>query len=401
MRDARLDKWADVLVNYSLSVKPGDQVLLYLYKADMMVFPLMEACYEKLIQAKAHVDCLVEPNSWQEIYFKHANDQQFGHFSPLLMHVADHFDALLAIGGSMNTKLLSNVDPLKQAKVSQAFHPFMNTVMTRLANNQMKWTYSYFPTPASAQDSSMGNIEYEDFVFEACFLNKNDTLSSWKSLEKEQQNLIDFLKDKKELRFKHDNGTDVTVNINGMSWVNCCGHINFPDGEIYTGPNLNSIDGGVNGVVRFSLPAVRQNVEVDGIELQFEKGAVVNAKASKNEDFLRAMITLDEGSKFVGEVGIGTNYSIAKYTKNILFDEKIGGTFHLALGQGYPQTGNVNKSGLHWDLVCDLRDGNGQIFADGQLILENGQFIRKEWPNRSHHSTRYNPQQSLETLLTH
>ena len=183
----------------------------------------------------------------------------------------------------------------------------------------------------------------------------------------------------KELRFVSGNGTDLTVDVEGMQWVNLCGTINFPDGEVYTGPRLDGPDGGVNGFVRYDFPTVYRGVEVDDIELRFEKGAVVEAKAGRGEDFLKEMIAQDPGAKYVGEVAIGTNYRVTRGVKSILFDEKIGGSFHTALGMGYPETGNRNQSALHWDLVCDLRTG-GAIFADGEQIMQSGEFLKEAWP---------------------
>jgi aminopeptidase len=194
--------------------------------------------------------------------------------------------------------------------------------------------------------------------------------------------VADFLTGKRELHFQAANGTDLKVNVEGMTWVNCAGESNFPDGEVFTGPNLQAEDGGVNGVVRYSFPAVHHGRECDGIELTFEKGRVVQAKAEKGEDFLKAMLAQDEGASALGEIAVGTNYSITRYTKNTLFDEKIGGTFHAAVGEGYPETGNHNKSALHWDMVCDLRPG-GTIHVDGELMSQDGVFAFDGWPGRA------------------
>jgi aminopeptidase len=198
--------------------------------------------------------------------------------------------------------------------------------------------------------------------------------------------VCDYLQGKKELRFRAGDlsggGTDLTVNVEGMTWINCCGKENFPDGEVFTGPNLDAPDGGVNGVVRYSFPAVHNGREVHDIELTFEKGRVVDAKASKGLDFLTAMLDQDDRARYLGEIAIGTNYQIQRYTKNTLFDEKIGGTFHAAVGSGYPETGNTNSSGLHWDMVCDLREpaGGGTIEADGEVFSRDGRFVFDGWP---------------------
>ena len=223
--------------------------------------------------------------------------------------------------------------------------------------------------------------QYENFVFNAGHLDKPDPVAQWRKIEKRQQQVVDYLNGKKKLHFQAANGTDLHVTVEGMKWINCCGHHNFPDGEVFTGPNLQAPDGGVNGVVRYSFPAVHNGREVHDIELTFEKGRVVKAKASKNEDFLIQMLDQDEGARGLGEIAIGTNYQIQEYSKNTLFDEKIGGTFHAAVGAGYPETGNHNESGLHWDMVCDLRQG-GTITVDGEVIHQDGKFVFDGWPGR-------------------
>jgi aminopeptidase len=165
------------------------------------------------------------------------------------------------------------------------------------------------------------------------------------------------------------------VRTEGRTWINCDGHENFPDGEVFTGP----VEDSTEGFVCYSFPAVHGGREVDGIRLQFRAGRVVDATAAKGEDFLHAMLDQDAGARVLGEIALGTNYAVRHYTRNTLFDEKIGGTFHAALGTAYPETGGTNQSGLHWDMVCDLRPG-GKVFVDGQLISESGRFLDAAWP---------------------
>jgi aminopeptidase len=258
----------------------------------------------------------------------------------------------------------------------------MKIFMDRAAAGSLHWCGTLFPTLANAQDAEMSLRQYEQFVFAAGHVDKADPVAAWRQIEQRQQKVADYLNGKKVVRFQAANGTDLTVNVEGMKWINCCGHENFPDGEVFTGPNLKAPDGGVNGVVRYSFPAVHNGREVHDIELVFEKGRVVQAKASKNEDFLLSMLDQDAGARNLGEIAIGTNYSITQYSKNTLFDEKIGGTFHAAVGAGYPETGNSNESGLHWDMVCDLRSG-GTITVDGQVISRDGKFVFPEWPGNS------------------
>ncbi len=370
MRDQRINKWADVLENFSLSAKPGQTAFLL---ADPDAYPLFEATYEAFIRAGVKVECSMVPRSFSEFLLKHGNDEQIA-FTPFARLAAvNHYNLYLFIGASSNSKMLSNIPPSKQSLMSIGYKPIMSAVMERTAANKMRWCYTMFPTPSAAQDAEMGTDEYAEFVLNAGYMNEESPTQCWQEIEKKQNALIKRLEGKKELRFKNHQGTDLHVNIDKMKWVNCCGTINFPDGEVYTGPNLKALDGGVNGIVRYSMPTIYRNVEVHNIELEFKNGAVVKAKASKNEPFLHEMIAQDPGAKYVGEIAIGTNYRIQTCTKNILFDEKIGGTFHLALGKGYPETGNTNESALHWDMIFDLRDG-GTIHADDELISKDGEF---------------------------
>jgi len=247
--------------------------------------------------------------------------------------------------------------------------------MKRAAEGKLKWVGTQYPCNAAAQDAEMSLAEYENFVFAAGKLDKPDPVAAWRKVSERQQRLTDFLNGKREYRVVANNGTDVRMSVEGHRWINCDGHENFPDGEVFTGPVVDS----VNGQVNFSFPAVHHGREVDGVRLTFRDGKVVDASATKGEDFLISMLETDAGSRFLGECAVGTNYDITRYTRNTLFDEKIGGTVHFALGAGYPETGNQNQSGLHWDMVVDLRQG-GHVEADGVRINENGRFTREGFP---------------------
>ncbi len=376
MRDQRLDKWAEVLAGFSLGVKKNQTVFLL---ADLNATPLLEAVYERLILMGAKVEVMVLHRALNEFLLKNGSEEQIS-FTPFArLAGVKTYDHYLFLGAISNSKMLSGIAPKRQSLAAAGNKPIVDTILGRSAKGEMRWCVTMYPTPAAAQDAEMGNIEYENFVLNAGFLCDESPPSSWQALERQQENLISVLENKKEVRFQTCDGTDLRVNVEHMKWVNCCGRINFPDGEVYTGPNLKASDGGVNGVVRYSLPTIYRHVEIHDIELVFEKGAVKHAKASKNEEFLLEMISQDPGAKFVGEIAIGTNYRINKGVKDILFDEKIGGTFHLALGKGYPETGNTNESALHWDIIFDMRRG-GTIHADGELISENGKFTRSDWP---------------------
>jgi aminopeptidase len=251
----------------------------------------------------------------------------------------------------------------------------MEIFLRRAAEKQLRWSGTQFPTQAAAQDAEMSLGEYEDFVFGAGLLDRADPVAAWKAVSERQQRLVDFLNGKAEYHVVAGNGTDVRMSVAGRKWINCDGHENFPDGEVFTGPVLDS----VNGVIQFSLPAVHHGREVQDARLVFKNGKVVEASASKGEDFLISMLDTDGGSRFLGECAIGTNYQIKNYTRNTLFDEKIGGTVHFAVGAGYPETGNTNQSGLHWDMVVDLRKG-GFVEIDGVKINVDGKFTREGFP---------------------
>lgn len=376
MRDSRLNKMAEVIVQYSLNVKPGDQVWM---TGELGSLPLLEALYERLIIAGAHVKTTIIPPGWDEIFFKYASENQLKHTCPFTLHEAGLCDKRIRVIGPSNTRSLSHVDSKNAALASKANQPILSKVLTRSAADELDWIVTLCPTAAGAQEGNMGTHEYADFVFGAGYLDEEDPVAHLRKIEEQQQKMIEYVQGRKELHFKTPHGTDLRVNIEGMKWKNSCGKRNYPDGEIFTGPNLNAADGGVNGVVKYTFPAIWQNTVVEEIELTFEKGVVVDAKAKRNEVFLKAMIGQDPGASRLGEIAIGTNYKIKDFTQNILFDEKIGGTFHAALGMGYPETGNKNESALHWDMICDLREG-GTISADGEVISKDGKFVFSDWP---------------------
>jgi aminopeptidase len=248
--------------------------------------------------------------------------------------------------------------------------------MKRAAEGSLRWAGTQYPCNSSAQDAEMSLSEYEDFVFNAGLLNHPDPIASWKRVSERQQRLTDFLNDKSDYHVVAANGTDVRMSVANRRWINCDGQANFPDGEIFTGPVLDS----VNGVIKYSVPAVYHGREVQDVRLKFKDGKVIDASASKGEDYLISMLDMDAGARFLGECAIGTNFGITRYTRNTLFDEKIGGTVHFAVGAGYPETGNTNESGLHWDMVVDLRTG-GYIEIDGEKVNVDGRFTKDGFPN--------------------
>jgi aminopeptidase len=374
MVDARLDKLAQVLVRYSVGVKPADLVRI---KAPTTAEPLVLAVYREVLRAGGHPVVRLAPEACGEWLCKLGSKKQLEHVSPFEQHEVETLNAHITIWANDNTRALSNVDPQCLARVSKARQPILERFLQRAADRgkkRLRWTGTQYPCQAAAQDAEMSLSEYADFVFGAGLLHLPDPAAAWQRIHVAQQRVCDHLNRAKEIRFVAP-GTDITLGIARRRWINCSGHENFPDGEVFTSPLEDSAE----GEVRFTYPAVYGGREVTGVRLTFKAGKVVDASADKNEDYLFRMIDQDAGGRFLGEVAIGTNYAIKQFTKNTLFDEKIGGTFHLALGASYPETGGKNKSGLHWDMVCDLRRG-GRIEADGQIILKNGRFANAAWP---------------------
>lgn len=367
----RIEKLASLLVNYSLGIKKGQllQIVGHHCSAE-----LVRECFRAAVRAGAHVNTQVSIDGLEEIFFTEASKDQLTFVSPLAKYRVRTIDAQLGIWAETNTRAMTNVNPAKMAMSARARQPLSKIFLDRASKGSLHWVGTLWPTQASAQDAEMSLAEYEEFVFSAGHLDDADPVATWKAISKSQDALRRALNKAREIRIVADD-TDITLSVAGRKWINCDGHENFPDGEVFTGP----VESEVNGHVRFSFPAVHHGREVQNVFLEFAKGKVVKATADKGEEFLRGMIDMDAGSSRLGELAFGTNYNITRYTRNTLFDEKIGGTIHLALGSGYPETGNANRSGLHWDMVCDTRKG-GKIYADGKLISENGVFKDKRFP---------------------
>jgi aminopeptidase len=372
MRDSRLEKLADVLVNYSVGVKPDQLVRI---SGPPIAEPLVVELYRKVLTAGGHPTLRMAPEALNEIFLKHASDAQLRHLNPINLFEYEKIDCSIGIWAEENTKALTNCDPKKIGLTQAARKPLMDIFMKRAAEGSLKWVGTQFPCHAAAQDAEMSLGEYEDFVFRAGKLHESDPVGAWQRLSERQKRLIEFMQGKPDYHVVAANGTDVRMSLAAMTWINCDGHENFPDGEVFTGPVLDS----VNGQINFSFPAVHHGRECDGVKLTFKNGKVVDASARKGEEFLISMLDMDGGSRMLGECAIGTNYDIQQYTRNTLFDEKIGGTVHFALGAGYPETGNSNQSGLHWDMVVDLRKG-GFIEIDGVKVNVDGKFTREGWP---------------------
>ncbi len=379
MRDQRLDQLADIVVRYSTKVKKGDLVAI---NGDPIAMPLIEATYVAVLKAGGHPFWQSRGESLADLFFEHATDAQLEFLNPIAMHTVESIDVRIGFWADTNTKSLSRTDPARVSRQRVAQTPLMNKFMKRAADGELRWCGTLFPTAAAAQDAEMSLAQYEKFVFEAGLLHLPDPVAAWEAVHEKQERVREHLQTKSVVHFRtpardgHD-GTDLRVNVDPSRsvWINCSGTENFPDGEVFCGPQ------GVDGHVNYTFPAVYNGREVECVRLVFKEGRVVDASATKNEEFLIAMLDQDEGARTLGEIAIGTNYSIQEFTKNTLFDEKIGGTFHAACGAGYPESGSDNESALHWDMVCDLREG-GTIEADGEVFHQDGQFLQQGWPGR-------------------
>ncbi|MFZ5808247.1 MAG: aminopeptidase [Chloroflexota bacterium] len=366
MTDPRVQKLAELLVQYSVEVKKGDKVWL---QGPTSAAPLIREVYKQVLLAGGLPFTMLSLPDGQELLYRYANNEQLQFVPQPYQQLVETFDVNIVIMGDENTKALSNLDPSRMVLRRRAFSDINHTFLERAARKELRWTLSLYPTNAYAQDAEMSLSEYEDFAYNACLPDMNDPVGYWKGVSARQAHIIEWLKDKNEIHVTAP-GTDLRLSIAGRTFINCDCKENVPDGEIFTGP----VEDSVEGTVHFTYPTIFGGRMVTDVRLWFEQGKVVKATAEKNEDFLLKTLDTDEGSRYVGEFAIGTNEGISRFTGEILFDEKIGGSFHMALGEGYPESGSQNKSGLHWDMICDLRQG-GEIRTDGQLLYKDGKFV--------------------------
>ena len=364
MADPRHEKFARALLHYSLSIRPGDKLLI---RATPAAYPLLREVYREAIRSGAHPETAIDLAELDEIKLREGTPEQVGYFPAARLREVEEFDAILFITAAENTRALGGVAPERLALSRKAQAQASRRRMERAARGELRWCSTLFPTQAHAQEAGLSLAEYEEFVFGACLLHRDDPAAAWRAVHKEQQRIIDYLARHDEVRIVAP-GTDLSYRVGGRTWINSSGARNLPSGEVFTAPHEDS----AGGTVRFSYPAIYMGREVEDVRLTFRDGRVVEATAARGREVLDAMLDLDPGARSLGEVAFGLNYDIARFTRNTLFDEKIGGTMHVALGQAYPDSGGTNQSALHWDLICDLHEG--RVYADGELCYENGRF---------------------------
>ncbi|OQY42547.1 MAG: aminopeptidase [Anaerolineaceae bacterium 4572_78] len=366
MIDSRIKKLANILVNYSIKVKPDDWVCIL--TQDVVALPLVGEIVQHITQAGGHADYYIESEDIQEIILRESHDDQLKWISPVDKMVIEGADAIITIIASSNTRALTGITPKKQQRRQLARNKIFETFMERMATGELRWVATQYPCNAYAQEADMSLQDFEDFVYSATFADQPDPVKCWQNIHDEQQRFVEWLKGKKEIVVRGPN-VDITLSIEGRTFLNADGTRNIPSGEIYTSP----VEDSVNGWIKFTYPAIWAGREVKGVEFTFEHGKIIDAKAKKNEDFLLSQLDTDAGSRYLGEFAIGTNYGIKRFTKSILYDEKIAGTIHVAIGKGFPEIGGRNESVVHWDFICDMRQ-DSEILVDGELFYKNGEF---------------------------
>ncbi len=366
MADPRVERLADVLVRYSTEVGEGDVVLI---EATPLAAPLVETLYAGVLAAGGHPQPRIRLDGFAETLLARGSDAQLDWLNPARLHDYETADARIVVISDYNTRSLSRIEGARHARQRRALEPLREVQFRRGATRDLRWNVTLFPTPAAAQEAAMSLRDYEEFVFRAGFLERDDPVGEWTAFGETLRRLAAWLGGKRELRIVGE-GTDLTVGVGGRTWIPAEGKENFPDGEVFTGP----VETSVEGVISFTYPAPFDGMVFDDVGLEFEGGEVVRATARRGAEALEAMLGTDEGARRAGEFAFGMNEAVTEFTGNTLFDEKIGGTVHLALGRAYPETGGVNRSALHWDLVCDLRKGS-EVYADGELVYANGRFL--------------------------
>jgi aminopeptidase len=368
MVDPRINRLADLIVEYSLELAAGQ---VFRIDASEVASPLVLALYRAAVRAGAHPYSALGLEGTLELLLEHGSEEQIEYIPPHYWDEIEEIDAIATVWSESNTRALSRVDPTRHANFLASQRKLHNRRWERIAAGEMKWCGTLFPTSAHAQDAGMSLPTYEEFVFSACHVDTEGAAAHWRLVAASLRARAEALGSVKELRILGPD-TDLRVSVDGRTWISAEGTYNMPDGEVFTSPVENATE----GEIRYTFPAIYHGREVEDIRLRFEGGKVVSAEAARGDDYLKKLLDMDDGARILGEVAFGLNYEIDRFTRNILFDEKIGGTMHLALGSAFSQAGGSNTSGLHWDMICDLRE-DGEVYADGELIWKAGRFLHE------------------------
>jgi aminopeptidase len=366
VRSDRLEALARILVRYSTAVRPGDVCVI---DAPAHCSEFVVAVTREVLRAGGHPLARIELDGATELVVHESSDATLDWVEPASEVVAEQTDVRIVLDAEWNSRALASADPARLARRSRARSHLTRRFLERGASGELRWVLAAYPTESAAQDAGMSLHDYEELLAATCLLDDPEPVARWQAFAVELRRVADFLDTVDELHILGD-GTDLRLRVGGRTWWPSSGRENFPDGEVFTGP----MEASVEGTIAFSFPAVYRAREVTGARLRFEDGEVVEATATSGQEFLRAMIAQDEGAKRVGEIAFGLNESLTEFSRSTLLDEKIGGTMHLALGASYPETGGVNESALHWDMVCDLRRG-GEVRADRRVVYRDGRFL--------------------------
>ena len=366
MADQRVQNFARLLVEYSVDIQPGDRVLL---ETTILGEELMLELYKQILEHGGHPYSYIEHPAQREVLLTIGGEEQIRHVDQLKSLAYENFESRIRVWSESNTKATGNVKPEKQSALLEAESPVLKTQFRRGADETFKWLTTMTPTQAYAQQAGMGFEEYKDFFYGAAHAVEDDPVAYWKQIKANQAKYAEAFAGHDKVEVRGPN-VDLSLSIKGRNWVSSYGKHNMPDGEVYTGP----VEDSLNGWVRYNYPAQYRSTVVEGAELKFKDGKVIEANARSNQDFLRQVLKTDEGASYVGEFAIGLNDDIDRFTGFILLDEKIGGSFHMALGAGYPQTGSKNESAIHWDMICDLRT-DSEILVDGEVFYKDGKFV--------------------------
>jgi aminopeptidase len=366
--DPRLVRLAELVVDYSLEL--GERQIFRIDTPDV-ASPLALQLYRAALAAGAFPYTNLSVDGLLEILLERGSEEQLAYVSPLQWHEIETVDALATIWSETNTRSLSRVDPGRHARFLGAHRQLSNRRWERISAGELRWCGMLFPTHAHAQDADMSLGRYEDFVYAACHVDEDDPAAHWRLVAASLRARAEELESTRELRIVGPD-TDLRLGLEGRKWIAADGRYNMPDGEVFSSP----VETETEGEIRYTFPAIYHGREVEDVRLRFEGGRVVAAEAARGDDYLSSLLDMDDGARVLGEVAFGLNYEIDRFTRNILFDEKIGGTMHLALGSGFPQAGGANTSGLHWDMICDLR-AEGEVYVDGELVWKAGRFLRE------------------------
>jgi aminopeptidase len=366
MRDPRLENLAELITGYSLDLRPGQ---VYRVDAEEVAIPLVTALYAAAIRRGALPYTSVQPSGLDELELELATEEQLTYISEVERAASEQLHAWTSIWGSPNTRSLTRADPERRRLQLSTHFRMVNRRWERISSGELAWCGTLYPTQAHAQDAEMSLREFEDFVHAACHTREgDDPLAHWQGMAESLAARAQELEGVRELRIVGPK-TDLRLVVEGRPWVPSDGRHNMPDGEVFTSP----VETGTNGDIFFAFPSIYQGREVENVLLRFRDGEVVHAEATAGEEYLRSLLETP-GAGVLGEVAFGLNYEIDRFTRDILFDEKIGGTMHVALGEGFDEAGSENKSDLHWDLICDLRE-EGEVYADGDLVWKAGSFL--------------------------